>query len=162
MTYSTFVGITPHYGARACTKSRHWHGHWPRPTVHSGPQHSACNYRGCYSTRHTPLRQRSVCSSCSPRAGHGGQVVVARGHGMAGYANYRHGADRCSMAGTGGGRILENLHRCVSPPSGATAAWQCFVRYWLVGTLCVDSTDPFSHLIQPLFSHCEWGLPRRA
>ena len=23
---------------------------------------------------------------------------------------------------------LENPHRCVSPPSGATAAWQCFVR----------------------------------
>ena len=25
------------------------------------------------------------------------------------------------------GRILENLHRCVSPPSDTTAAWQCFV-----------------------------------
>ena len=32
------------------------------------------------------------------------------------------GADRCSVAGTGGGsRILENPRRCVSPPSGATA-----------------------------------------
>ena len=27
----------------------------------------------------------------------------------------------------GGGRILENPHRCVSPPSDTTAAWQCFV-----------------------------------
>ena len=48
-----------------------------------------------------PFRRRSVCSSCSPRAGHGGQVVVARRHGKAGYANYWHGADRCSMAGMG-------------------------------------------------------------
>ena len=30
--------------------------------------------------------------------------------------------------GRGGGLILENPHRCVSPPSGTTAAWQCFVR----------------------------------
>ena len=28
---------------------------------------------------------------------------------------------------TCGGRILENPHRCVSPPSDTTAAWQCFV-----------------------------------
>ena len=84
--------------------------------------------QGCYSTRHTPLR-RSVCSSRSPRVEHGGQVVIARGHGEASHANCRHGAGRCSMAGTGGGgRILENPRRCVSPPGGMTVAWQCFVR----------------------------------
>ena len=56
--------------------------------------------------------------------------MIAWGHGKAGYmyANYRHGADRCSMAGMGvGAGSLK--HRCVSPPSGTTAAWQCFVRY---------------------------------
>ena len=46
-----------------------------------GPQRLACNYRGCFSTRHTPFRRRSVCSSCSPRVGHGGhgQVVACLG-----------------------------------------------------------------------------------
>ena len=43
-------------------------------------------------------------------------------HGKASYANYRHGAGRCSVAGMGGGgRILENPRRCVSPSSDATA-----------------------------------------
>ena len=86
------------------------------------PQKGSVQLEGCYSTRHTPFSRRSVCSSCPPRAGHGGQVVVARGHGEASYANCRHGAGRCSVAGTGGGgRILENPRRCVSPPSDATA-----------------------------------------
>ena len=114
---------------------------WPRPTVHSGPQHSACNYRGCYSTRHTPLRQRSVCSSCSPRAGHGGQVVsdiVARGRGMAGYANYRHGADRCSMAGMGVGagslKILTGVlvHRVTRPLRGSVSCGTVVAGRYLV------------------------------
>ena len=35
---------TPHYGDRSCTKFRHW----LIPTVHSGLQHAACKYRGCY------------------------------------------------------------------------------------------------------------------
>ena len=26
-------------------------------------------------------------------------------------------------------------------------AWQCFAWSWLVGTLCVDSTDPFSKFV---------------
>ena len=38
---------------------------------------------------------------------------------------------------------FSHITRRVCPPSDATAAWQCFV--WLVGTLCVDSTDLFSH-----------------
>jgi hypothetical protein len=53
-----------------------------------------------HSTRHTPFRRRPVCSSCSPRAGHGGQVVVARGHGEASYTIIRTtgtGADRSSV-----------------------------------------------------------------
>jgi hypothetical protein len=60
-------------------------------------------HRGAIAHGTPPYRRRSVCSSCSPRAGHGGQVVVARGHGKAGYANYWHGADRCSMTGMGVG-----------------------------------------------------------
>ena len=49
-----------------------------------------------------------------------------------------------------GPRISQQLwrkSRCVSPPSDTTAAWHCFVCNWLVGTLCVDSTDPFSSLV---------------
>ena len=75
----------------------------------------------------TPFRRPSVCSSCSPKAGHGGQVVVARGHGEATNANCRLRADRCtctcSVAGMRmgvGGRILEILagvlvHRATRP-----------------------------------------------
>jgi len=59
--------------------------------AHTSLKTAPVQLEGCYSTRHTPFRRRSVCSSCSPRAGHGGQVVLARGHGEASYTNYRHG-----------------------------------------------------------------------
>jgi hypothetical protein len=49
------------------------------------------------------------------------------------------------LGGPGTLRIVLNSNS--SPPSGATAAWQCFVWSWLVGTLCVDSTDPFHNLV---------------
>ena len=83
-----------------------------------------------------PLQRRTACP-CSwfffPLGGIGGRSRELSPGG------------RFDVRGRDGGvRILENLHRCVSPPSGTTAAWQCFVWYWLVGTLCVDSTDPFS------------------
>ena len=77
-------------------------------------------------TAHPPT-QRSVCSSCSPRAEHGGQVVTARGHREASYANYRHGADRCSMAGMGVGagslKILAGVlvHRATRPLRGSVS-----------------------------------------
>ena len=52
-----------------------------RRRPHSTGASTACDYRGCFSTRHTPFRRRSVCSSCSPRVGHGGhgQVVACSG-----------------------------------------------------------------------------------
>ena len=91
----------------------------------------------CNSTRHTTFKTMISVLFCSPRAGHGGQVVVARGHGEASYTsytNYRHGGPidvvwlgRGDVGNGRGGRILENPRRCVSPPSGATTAWQCFV-----------------------------------
>ena len=46
---------------------------------------------------------------------------------MAGYANYRHGADRCSMAGTGGGggslKIFTGVlvHRVARPLRGSVS-----------------------------------------
>ena len=68
-----------------------------------------------------------MCSSSSPRAGHGGQVVIARGHGEASHANCRHGAGRCSMAGSGVGagslKILTGVlvHRVTRPLRGSVS-----------------------------------------
>ena len=45
--------------------------------------------------------------------------------------------------GAGSLKILVGVLICI-PSSGATTAWQCFVWKWLVGTWCVDSTDPFA------------------
>ena len=97
------------------------------PTESETPAVSTQLHRGAIAHGIPPFRRRSVCSSCSPRAGHGGQVVVARGHGKAGYANYRHGADRCSMAGMGVGagslKILTGVlvHRVARPLRGSVS-----------------------------------------
>ena len=111
------------------------------------------DYRGCFSTWHTPFRRRSVCSSSSPRAGHGGQVVVARGHGKAGYANYRHGADRCSMAGMGVGagslKILTGVlvHRVTRPLRGSVSCGSG----WSVPCVSIQLTDPFGERARCVF-----------
>ena len=103
------------------------------------------------------FRKRSVCSSCPPRAGHGGQVVVVNScSGARGSQLYELPAwgpidDKCGWTYSwdgGGGRILENpLARCVSPPSDATAAPVCVscccgrsVPCARARRVCVDST----------------------
>jgi hypothetical protein len=77
-----------------------------------------------YLRRGAPLGTPSSATNSVPLS----LVLFPWGAWEAGHVNYRPGADRCSVAGTGGGgRILENPRRCVSPSSDATTAWQCFV-----------------------------------
>ena len=90
------------------------------------PQRLARNYRGA-SAHGTPLSDEAQCALHVPQGpgtGTGRTCSGARGGQLR--ELYGMGAGRCSVAGTGGGgRILENPRRCVSPPSGTTAAPVC-------------------------------------
>jgi hypothetical protein len=113
--------------------------------------HRLARLQGVLSTRHTPLRndQCALHVLLAPRVGHGGDrsyLLVGTGKGALGasHVNYRHGADRCSVAGSGGGsgslKILAGVlvHRATRPQERQSVLFRVVVAG--LGTLCVDST----------------------
>jgi hypothetical protein len=74
-------------------------------------------------------------------------VGTGKGALGASHVNYRHGADRCSVAGSGGGsgslKILAGVlvHRATRPQERLQSVLHVFrVVVAGLGTLCVDST----------------------
>ena len=80
------------------------------------------HYRGAIA-HGTPLSDDDQCAlHVLQGPGTGDRSYLLGGTGRPVIRTTGTGADRCSVAGTGGGgRILENPRRCVSPPSDATA-----------------------------------------
>ena len=84
--------------------------------------HRLARLQGVLSTRHTPLRNDQCALHVLLGSGTGDRSYLLGGTGRPVMRTTGTGADRCSVAGTGGGgRILENPRRWVSPPSDATA-----------------------------------------
>ena len=87
--------------------------------------HRLARLQGVLSTRHTPLRNDQCALHVLLGSGTGdsrkGQVVHLLVGTGASHVNYRHGADRCSVAGSGGGsgslKILAGVlvHRATRP-----------------------------------------------
>ena len=122
--------------------------------------HRLARLQGVLSTRHTPLRNDQCALHVLLGSGTGDRSYLLVGTG-ASHVNYRHGADRCSVAGSGGGSgSLKILAGVLVHPAGRrdrSGASLCFV--WVVagrylGTLCVDSTDPFANLSAITASPC--------
>jgi len=63
--------------------------------------HRLARLQGVLSTRHTPLRNDQCALHVLLGSGTGDRSYLLVGTG-ASHVNYRHGADRCSVAGTGG------------------------------------------------------------
>ena len=91
--------------------------------------HRLARLQGVLSTRHTPLRNDQCALHVLLGSGTGDRSYLLVGTG-ASHVNYRHGADRCSVAGSGGGsgslKILAGVlvHRATRPQVSASL---CFV-----------------------------------
>ena len=136
---------------------------WRHPQM---PQRLPCNYRGAIA-HGTPLSDDDQCALHvlqGPGTGDRSYLLVGTG---ASHVNYRHGADRCSVAGTGGGagslKILAGVlvHRATRPLRGSVSCgsgWSVpCVSIQLTLSQVLDTNDvgaPFMPLHQ---MHCVTG-----